>query len=108
MSIFGKSTVDRLDTVIAEWRVQREAHAEQIHRDMVELRAQMAVLEDKVRPMTATLELAWEKVDKAIKRLNYREQAAQLRADADNAPDDVEPPTLSPVEKLRARRARRK
>ena len=105
---FGKTSVDTLADSIAEWRVQREAHREQIHHEMIELRAQMAVLEDKVRPLTATMELAWEKVDKAVKRLNYREQAAQLRADAENAPEDVEPPTLSPIEKLRARRARRK
>ena len=108
MWLFGKSTVDRLDAAIAEWRVQREQHREQIHHEMIELRAQMAVLEDKIRPLTSSLELAWEKVDKAIKRLNYREQAAQLRADADNAPEDTLPPTLSPHDAIRARRARRK
>ena len=105
---FGKSSVDRLEEAIVEWRVQREADATQRHNEMVELRAQMAVLEDKVRPLTSTMELAWEKVDKAIKRLNYRESAAALRAQAEE--DQPSPPAapLSPVERLRARRARRK
>ncbi len=108
MAIFGKSSVDIVEAAIAEWTVKQGAARDQTHLELVELRAQMMVLEDKIRPLTASMELAWEKVDKAVKRLNYREQAAQLRADAENAPQDVEPPTLSPVEKLRARRARRK
>ncbi len=108
MRIFGKTSVDKIAEAIAEWRVLRQVEAERIHNEMIELRAQMAVQEDKLRPMLASMELAWEKVDKAIKRLNYREQAAQLRADAEQAPDDTEPPHLSPIEALRARRARRK
>ncbi len=108
MRIFGKSSVDKVAEAIAEWRIIREADAERRQAELIELRAHLAVLEDKLRPMTASMELAWEKVDKAIKRLNYREQAAQLRADAENAPQDTEPPHLSPIEALRARRARRK
>lgn len=105
---FGKSSVDTLTDAIATWRVEREADATQRHNEMVELRAQMAVLEDKVRPLTASMELAWEKVDKAIKRLNYRESAAALRAQAEE--DQPSPPAapLSKIEQLRARRARRK
>lgn len=104
---FGKNSVDSLQEAIAEWRVMREAEATRRHEEMVELRAQMAVLEDKIRPLTASMELAWEKVDKAIKRLNYRESAAALRAQAEE--DQPKPPAapLSKVEQLRQRRARR-
>ncbi len=105
MRIFGKNSVDRVEQAIAEWRVTREAESERLHTEMVTLRAQMAVLEDKVRPLTSSLELAWEKVDKAIKRLNYREMAAQNRANAEAEP---EPVADSPIERLRARRAKRR
>ena len=108
MRIFGKNSVDRVEEAVNELRVRREAESTQIHHEMVELRAQMAVLEDKVRPLSATMELAWEKVDKAIKRLSYRESAAALRAQAEE--DQPSPPAapLSKIELLRARRARRK
>ena len=104
---FGKSSVDSLKEAIAELTIVREKEAGEREAEMIRLRAEMAVLEDKIRPLTATMELAWEKVDKAIKRLNYRESAAAMRAQAEEDQATTPAASLSPVERLRARRARR-
>ncbi len=108
MRIFGKSSVDRLAEAVHELQLAREKEATEYHAEIVELRATVAVLSDKVRPLVASMELAWEKVDKAIKRLNYRAQALSLKEAEEHGDGEPVPAPESPIERLRARRALRK